>query len=242
MVARETSIEEGLRELGTRVTIPAHSAEKLVKFGELLNVEAVPRGFLGIREQDRIFPRHVLESAAVVQFVPDAGLLIDVGSGAGLPGVALACLRESPVVLIESRGRRCAFLRRVVAELGLNAVDVVQARAELAAKGALRRQASAAIARALAPPAEALELILPFVEVGGLALLLVGPLEEQELDLVSAAGDELGGGPPRMTEFEVPGVAERRWVMIVPKLRETSDRFPRPPTARARRPLGVLRK
>src|SRR5688572_23672876 len=160
MVARETSISSALAGSRLLPDDPGESEEairRLETFAELLRDVAIPRGFLGPAEGGRVVGRHVLESVGLSAVVPPDGLLIDVGSGAGLPGVVLAVLRSSPVVLIEAQARRAAFLREVSAAIGTT-YDVVHARAEDAARSDLRETAATVVARALAEPAVALEL------------------------------------------------------------------------------------
>ena len=262
MVSRETLIAEGLHALGLPHGSDAEVIRRLVALTESLETEAIPRGFIGQADADRLVPRHVLESAALNGFLPSDGILVDVGSGAGLPGLVLACLRRDRVVLVEPMAKRAAFLREVVHRLELRA-EVIQLRAEDAARGELRESAAVVTARALAPNVEALELLLPFAQPGGVVAILVGPSDVPgrvgppragAKRVPRAAGDvpgvsplsssagvaaaALGGGELVASRFEVPGAEESRWVMIVHKLRRTPDLYPRPPQARRRRPLG----
>jgi len=172
MVARETSISDGLVRLG--LSARQEGVRRLVRYAEILEQEALPLGFLGPKEGPRIVPRHVLESCALIPLLPSDGSIIDVGAGPGLPGVPIACLYDGTVTLLESNHRRADFLRRIVRELGLSA-DVVEGRAEEIARTELREHFGAAVSRALAAPATALELCLPFVAVGGRMVSLVTP-------------------------------------------------------------------
>jgi 16S rRNA (guanine527-N7)-methyltransferase len=145
---------------------------RLVRFAAILEDRAIREGFLGPNEATRIVPRHVLESCAIVPLLPPEGPLIDIGSGAGLPGIPVACLRGEPVTLVDSNERRSRYLSDVLAELGLSGEAAV-GRAEDLARSPLREAFAAATCRALAPPPVVLELCLPFVAVGG---VLVWPL------------------------------------------------------------------
>lgn len=235
MVSRET-LRRDLRLAGVDA-IGDEALQRLLDLTRILEERAVPRGFVATGDRGRVVPRHILESAAVLQWLPREGSVVDVGSGAGLPGLVLACLREDPVVLVEAQARRAAFLRETAHQLGIQ-VEVLHASAEDAARGALREAASAATARALARPPVALELTLPFVAPEGMVALLTGPQDGVAMAAAGAASDVLGGSVPRLERFEVPGANEARWVMIVQKLRNTPDRFPRPPGPRRRRPAG----
>lgn len=254
MVARETRIAEGLGELGLgKVATPAR-VSKLLRLLELLETQGVSRGFVSARDTDRLLSRHVLECAALQLWLPPSGVVVDVGSGAGLPGLVLATLRKDKVVLVEATARRATFLREASYELGL-ATEIVAERAEVVGRGDRRESAPAVVARALARIPVALELTLPLAEIGGMAAILIGSDDaarsiglgapslggsEKHIEGLgsSAAAEELGGGPPEVHGFEVPGAEERRWVMIVRKLRRTPDRYPRSAQALKRSPLG----
>jgi len=235
MVTRETSISAGLAQLGLDAYQP--SVAKLAEYAETLATEARRLGLIGEREPDHIVPRHILESCALLPFMEGASTLIDVGSGAGLPGVPLCIASGVPTALVESRARAAGFLRAIVAQFQLDA-RVVQSTAELAARGDLRDSADVVVARALAPPGVALELTLPFVRVGGEALLVAGPTAQASRGVAGRVSEDLGGATPSYYSLEVPGVSARSWVIIVGKVSQTPERYPRRPGVPRRRPLG----
>ena len=120
------------------------------RYAELLATDGVTRGLIGPRETERLWDRHLLNCAVVSELLPQRGVLVDIGSGAGLPGVVLAMLRPSlQVILLEPLLRRSVFLEECVAELGLSNATVVRARAEERAAADIR--ADVATARAVAP-------------------------------------------------------------------------------------------
>lgn len=169
------------------------------------------------------------ESLAARHFV-ERGPLVDVGSGGGSPGIPLAAaLPEVEVVLLESNGKKCDYLRSQ-AKAFAN-VSVVCARAEEHGRGEGRDAYGTAVARALAPPAVALEWCLPLVAVGGRAVLYTGE-PGPGLEHVAA---RLGGGPPRV--HPVSG-SERQHLIVVEKAEPTSAEFPRRPGAAKKRPLA----
>jgi 16S rRNA (guanine527-N7)-methyltransferase len=182
------------------------------RFAELLAEEGVRRGLLGPREVPRLWARHLLNCAAAGPLLP-AGTVVDVGSGAGLPGVVLAAVRpDVHVILLEPMERRVVWLREVVAELGLDA-EVVRGRAEELHGGLL---ADAVTARAVAPLERLVGWTLPLLRQGGSLLALKGVAAADEL--VSAAGiiAELGGDRGRVLEVgSVEGVATTRVIRVV---------------------------
>ncbi len=261
MVARETAILGYLRGLG--VTEPFEPrVERLLALAEVLRSEGLSRGMLGPNESERVLTRHVLESCGLFPFINSGGPTVDVGSGAGLPGLPLACIMDHKVILLDAQERRVAFLRSVINRLGLTHVTAQQARAEDAGRGPLREAARSVVARALAAPAVALELCLPLAGIGGSVALATSwhQLGSEEVrSSLARVATELGGGlpsyedlpPPPTLEASPPAdghepplriglsaMDESRLVMVVPKLVATADRYPRRAGVPGRRPLG----
>jgi 16S rRNA (guanine527-N7)-methyltransferase len=204
MVARETSISEGLSALG----VPAsdQAIRRLARLAELLENDAVDLGFLGPNEGHRVVSRHILESAALVSVLPPDGPVVDIGSGSGLPGMVLAVLGR-PVVMIDSLAKRTDFLRAVATDLGVDA-EVRTSRAEDEGRRDLRDSASAAVARALAPPAVTLELCLPFVRPGGVLAMLGSPRDRELVGPTDPTGSLRPGEGAGTRETEVSSARE----------------------------------
>lgn len=243
MVPRETHTLAALTEMGfgqlprRRLQEAARLLDLLV---ELLLTSAIPKGLIGPREGPRLLERHVLESAALYPFVSGRDRVIDVGSGAGLPGLVLAVLLDRGLVMLEAEGRRANFLREARGVLDIG-VTVVQGRAEELARAPDQRETyDAAVSRALAPPPVALELMLPFVRLGGHAVIAAG--RSVDRDAAGVAARLLGGAEPQMKKLQVPGLEQERWAMIVEKREATSERYPRRTGVPARRPLAVERQ
>jgi 16S rRNA (guanine527-N7)-methyltransferase len=176
--------------------------------------------------------RALIEDCLVLlDHLGDAGSLIDVGSGGGMPGIPLKIARPAlGVTLLEADQRKAAFLAHAAAELGLDVV-VVAERAESAAHGPLREAFDVACCRALAPMPVLAELCLPFVRPGGRLLAM-----KSGSDDVDAGFELLGGGEP--ATVPAPSAArERGTVVIVPKIRPTPAQYPRRPGVPSRRPL-----
>jgi len=161
----------------------------------------------------------------------ERGPVVDVGSGGGSPGIPLAvACPELEFHLLESAARKCEFLRVWAAEF--TNVDVVCARAEDHARWAGRDAYGVAVARALAPPAVALEWCLPLVVPGGAAILYTGEVDSERAARVAA---RLGGGAP---ELILAPRSERRHLLVVPKVRPTPEEFPRRAGLARKRPLA----
>lgn len=145
----------------------------MTRLAQILSAEAVELGYLGPSEGSRVVSRHVLESAALLPHLPAGDPVVDVGSGAGLPGLVLGALGRE-VLLIDAQRRRSDFLTSVLKRLGIQGA-VRHTRAEDAGRSDLRDRSPVVVARALAAPAVALELCLPLVAVGGVFALLATP-------------------------------------------------------------------
>lgn len=168
------------------------------RYADALTGAGVVRGLIGPREAPRIWDRHLLNSAAVAELLPDAATVIDVGSGAGLPGIVLALARpDLTVTLVESMARRTAFLDEMVDLLSLgDRVDVVRARAE-ECPGRLP-PADVVVARALAPLDRLARWCLPLASVPGRILAIKGSSVAEEIERHATEVRRLGGGPPRL--------------------------------------------
>ncbi|MCG5215640.1 16S rRNA (guanine(527)-N(7))-methyltransferase RsmG [Streptosporangium sp. KLBMP 9127] len=148
-------------------------------FAELLAGPAVVRGLLGPREVPRIWDRHLLNCAVVAEAIPPVVSLVDIGSGAGLPGIVLAIVRpDISVTLLEPLLRRTIFLEECVDALNLDNVEVVRGRAEELAG---RRQFDVASARAVAPLERLLAWSMPLLREGGELLAMKGERAAEEL-------------------------------------------------------------
>ncbi len=161
------------------------------RYAELLATDGVTRGLIGPRETDRLWDRHLLNCAVVTELLPENGRLVDIGSGAGLPGIVLAMLRPSlEVTLLEPLLRRAVFLEECVAELGLANATVLRARAE--DKGAAQLRADIATARAVAPLDRLVGWSARLLGPGGQLLAIKGQSAEAELAAAEPVLSRLG--------------------------------------------------
>jgi 16S rRNA (guanine527-N7)-methyltransferase len=165
----------------------------------------VERGLIGPAEAGRIWERHLLNCGVIAELVPDGGVLADLGSGAGLPGIVLAILRPGiEVVLIEPMARRTAFLSECAAELGLANVRVERSRAEDLAG---RLDADAVTARAVAPLERLAVLADGLARRDGLVLAMKGSSAADEVRRSAAVLSQLGVSDVRIVAAGV-GVIE----------------------------------
>ena len=190
---------------------------------------------------------HLLDSLTVVPIItrkqPSADRLVDVGSGAGFPGLMVKiAMPDLRVVLVEAARRKAEFLEWLVSDLGLSGVEVVAERAESTGRReGYRASFDVATARAVGPLPVVLELTLPFCRPGGLVIASRGGSADEEAEQAAGAARELGGGAPQVERPDllrlVPGFAENTALLTVEKIAETPDRYPRRPGIHAKRPL-----
>ena len=155
---------------------------KLERYHEWLCIAGVERGLVGPREIDRMWDRHINNSAVLEELIPANSSVIDVGSGAGLPGIPLAIVRpDLKITLLEPLARRVDYLNEVIADLDLGArVDVVRGRAE----DPIAKNLSAQVVtgRAVAALSKLVAWCWPLVEAGGQILMIKGVSAAQEIE------------------------------------------------------------
>jgi 16S rRNA (guanine527-N7)-methyltransferase len=172
------------------VTLFGLAIESARRFTSLLATHGVERGLIGPREVPRLWDRHLLNCGVLAELVPGDTEVVDIGSGAGLPGLVIAMLRpQVRMTLLEPMLRRTVFLGECVAELGLGNVTVCRGRAEDMA-GVIR--ADIATSRAVAPLGRLAELSAGLVHPGGTILALKGDQAQAELDRAGTILRHLG--------------------------------------------------
>ncbi len=170
---------------------------------------------------------------------PTGGRAVDVGTGAGFPGVPLAILRpDMEWLLTDSLKKRIEFLKVAVEELGLDRVQCVHSRAEeLGQQKSIRETCDVAVARAVARMPVLLEYCVPLVRKGGGFLAMKGPEGEEEANAALKAAKTLGCGEPQIERFQLPREAGARTLVWYEKKRNTMPAFPRRPGVPMKTPL-----
>jgi 16S rRNA (guanine527-N7)-methyltransferase len=212
--------------------------QELVSWNEKTNLTAVT-------EREPVQTRHFLDSLSVIQAFPvlvstnQPISLIDVGTGAGFPGIPLriAC-PQLVVTLLEATGKRTAFLQHVITLLGLDGVSVITGRAEeVGHESAQRERYDVVVARAVAKMATLTELCLPFARVGGHFIAMKGSGVEPEVNEAQHAINLLGGEVRTVKPVIVPGSNEERTLIVIGKTASTPSKYPRRSGMPAKRPL-----
>jgi 16S rRNA (guanine527-N7)-methyltransferase len=182
-----------------------------------------------IRSRQEAAIKHYVDSLLPLAFLPHLGQALDIGSGAGYPGVPLAIMRpELQWTLLDSSQKRCAFLQQVATQLDLSQINILCARAEKAAHEPLLRQSfSVVVARAVSPLPVLLEYALPFLIKGGLFLAMKGPGLQEELTRSQNALQLLGGHLQEVHRYILPGEGGERHIALIRKEADCSEKYPR---------------
>ena len=225
--------------LGAGVPIALDSIATLNVYHDMLIDWNTRMDLTSVPDAD-IAGRHFLDSLLPLtktEFFPEGLRLIDVGTGAGFPGLALAIARpDFTVTLLEAQGKRCQFLNAVCEALRLQNVTVIQERAEVLGRAENHRECyDRAIARAVAPLNVLCEYLLPFVRVGGYALCWKGPGVAEEMQDGSAAAEKLGGVLEAPVSLSWKG--ENHLLSPIRKTALTLPQYPRKNGIPAKRPL-----
>ncbi|MFA9404592.1 MAG: 16S rRNA (guanine(527)-N(7))-methyltransferase RsmG [Anaerolineales bacterium] len=223
------------------IKLSKRQAEAFSWYGEELQVWNERFNLTAIRSKEGIETKHFLDSLSCVlarQFQP-SGSMVDVGTGAGFPGLPLKIVfPQIQLTLLESIGKKVSFCRHVVKELNLKEVTVEQSRAESRGRETEYRESyDTALARAVAATPVLVEYVLPLIKVGGCAILQKGETGPVEAQSSENAIHILGGKMDQIVKVELPGVAETRYLLVVRKVAATPDQYPRRPGIPAKRPI-----
>jgi len=215
---------------------------KVQRYAELLMTWNQRVNLTGVGDVEGMAVKHFIDSVvgAYCSGVNMKGKVADVGTGGGFPGLAVRLFFAGcRVWLIESRQKKATFLREVCSRLDLDGAEVVLARAEtLGQDRAYRERFDVVMGRAVAEMAVLAELCLPLVRVGGSAVWWKGPGVEDELERGLRSLSVLGGELEGMKRYRLPRGYGERLVVVVKKVRQTEERFPRRPGIPERHPLG----
>jgi 16S rRNA (guanine527-N7)-methyltransferase len=229
-----------LGELAARYGLPAGAVDQLAALLEL--VAAEPAAITTVRDPGEGVDAHVADSLVALDLstVRRARSVADLGSGGGFPGLALAiALPAAHVALVESVGRKCAFLAGAASGLGLENVEVVNERAEAWPEGIGAHDL--VVARALAPLPVLVEYAAPLLELGGALVAWKGRPESAEEADGAAAAEALGMNAPLAIAVEPFAGARERHLYLTSKVSPTPGRYPRRPGMARKRPIQASR-
>jgi 16S rRNA (guanine527-N7)-methyltransferase len=232
--ARQARELVGVRLKASQIKSLEQYENMLLEWNQRVNLTA-------IREPEDVRTKHFLDSLTALLVMRDspAEKLIDVGTGAGFPGLPLKIVCPSiQLTLVESVGKKARFCRQVAETLGLENVQVVQERAEALGQSSMHRERyDWAVARAVASMPVLAEYLLPLVKVGGRMLAMKGESGPSEAHNAEVAFRLLGGRLRQIFPVMLPGVAEERYLVVVDKYAATPTRYPRRVGVPSKKPL-----
>lgn len=203
----------------------------LAEWNEKINLTA-------IREPQEVALKHFADCLFGLRFLPEGARVVDVGSGAGFPGVPLKIMRpDLNVLLLDSLNKRLVFLNELIAALGLTGIETLHSRAEDSAKKELREQFDVATARAVAHLSVLSEYCLPYVKTGGIFLAYKGSSGFDEIEEAASAIRILGGVLEEKTEYLLPSSDIRHTLAVIRKTKPTPAKYPRNSGQIAKNPL-----
>jgi 16S rRNA (guanine527-N7)-methyltransferase len=210
-------------------------AGELRRWSEQINLTA-------IADREGVQVKHFLDSLSILKVLPPESWrdrVVDVGTGAGFPGLPLKIVcPELRLTLVEATGKKAAFCQAMVERLQLPDVTVIKARAEeLGQDPAHREQYDWVLARAVAEMPVLAEYLLPLARVGGHALAQKGAGAPAEAQMAESAVSRLGGQLEQIVPVELPGISEQRFLVVFQKVAATPARYPRRPGVAAKKPL-----
>jgi len=224
---------------GIRLT--QEQADQFVQYESLLLEWNQKINLTAVREPSQIQQRHFLDSLTCVKVMGNLNgrSVIDVGTGAGFPGLPLKIMfPQMQLTLVESVRKKTRFLEAIIDALQMSNVSVVVDRAEMVGKlPAYREQFDWAVARALAEMRVLVEYLLPLCKVGGKMLAQKGPNAPVELEQAQSAIQLLGGGTATMQPVELLAYEDPRYLVVIPKVGQTPEKYPRRVGIPTKRPL-----
>ena len=204
----------------------------LLEWNEKINLTA-------ITQPEEVKLKHFVDSLTVLKYINDDDKVIDIGTGAGFPGIPLKIMNENTkITLLDSLNKRINFLNIVIETLNLRNIQAIHGRAEEIARNKLYREKyDVAVSRAVANLSTLTEYMLPFVKVGGKCICMKGANVNEELERAQNAIKELGGEIERVDNFYLSDNDNERNIIVIKKIKETNPKYPRKAGMPSKEPL-----
>ena len=204
----------------------------LISWNEKMNLTAIIK-------PEEIILKHFVDCLTIAKYIEENSKLIDMGTGAGFPGIPLKIYRDDlKIVLADSLNKRLNFLNEVIDTLKLDSIGTIHTRAEdLGKNKKYREQFDIATSRAVANLATLSEYLLPFVKIGGKCICMKGSEIDEEISNAKKAIITLGGKVVKKDVFNLPQSDLGRSIVIIEKVKDTPEKFPRKPGTPAKEPI-----
>lgn len=214
--------------------------EKFYKYMQLLLEWNEKINLTAITDPKEIILKHFIDSLTILKYIKKGAKVIDVGTGAGFPGIPLKILRDDiNLTLLDSLNKRINFLKLVIDELKLKNVDTIHGRAEEIGKNKRYRESfDISFSRAVANLSTLSEYLIPLVKIGGISISMKGSEIKEEIEKSRKAISVLGGNINKIDFFELPQSDIKRNLIIIEKEKSTPAKFPRKPGVPSKEPIS----
>ena len=218
--------------------ITGNQAKDFYKYMLLLLEWNQKMNLTAITDEKEIIYKHFIDSISINKYIKNANNIMDVGTGAGFPGIPLKLLnKDINFILVDSLNKRINFLEEVKEQLKIEKIELIHYRVEdLAKNKKYREKIDVVVSRAVANLSVLLEYMLPFVKKDGICICMKGPSIEGELEKSKNALEVLGGKIESVEYIDLPGDLERN-IIIIKKVKETPEKSPRKAGIPAKQPL-----
>ena len=237
----EKNFDEIFKKLAKEINLDIDRS-KIVKFYEYMNLllewnEKI--NLTAITEQNDIILKHFIDCLTIKKYLKDNDKIVDIGTGAGFPGIPLAIMSEAnKFTLVDSLNKRVNFLNDVKEKIDLKNIEAIHSRAEEFGQNKIYREKyDIAVSRAVANLSVLLEYLLPTVKVGGKVICMKGSQVQDEINEAKYALKELGGVIKLTDEFCLPETDMKRNIIVIEKIKNTPKKYPRKSGTPSKQPL-----
>ena len=204
--------------------------QELIEWNNKINLTA-------IIEPEEIIKKHFIDCLSIIKYIKDDNKIIDVGTGAGFPGIPIKIANKSlNMTLLDSLNKRISFLNEIITKLKLSNIETVHARAEEYIANGKREKYDIAVSRAVANLPTLLEYLMPYVKVNGICICMKGPKAQAELEESKKAIEILGGRLEKIENIKIDENMDRN-IIIIRKIKNTPNAYPRKAGKPGREPI-----
>jgi len=230
-------MQEKSKDLGVRFLV--EQTEQFFDYMNLLIEWNEKMNLTAITEPEEIILKHFIDSITILKEIEDGAKLVDVGTGAGFPGIPLSIMNPTlRITLVDSLNKRLVFLQEVVNKLKLENIEIVHARAEeFGQNKKYREKFDVSTSRAVANLSTLSEYLIPLVNVGGKVISMKAAEAQEEINEAKKAIEILGGKIEKIDEFNLPQSDIGRTVIIIRKNNQTPSKYPRKPGTPSKEPI-----
>lgn len=228
-----------MQEKSKELNLSMEQIEKFYKYMELLIEWNEKMNLTAIIEPSEIILKHFIDSLTIIKYVKNGDYIVDVGTGAGFPGIPLAIVNQNlKIILVDSLNKRLIFLQEVIKQLELKNVETIHSRAEeFGQNEKYREKFDIATSRAVANLSTLSEYLVPLVKLNGKCICMKASNANEEIDQAKKAIDVLGGTIEKIEEFNLPESDIERTIIVLNKKKRTPNRYPRKSGTPSKEPI-----